>query len=448
MNKLLFYTRCWLFLLILGLGVTATNALYAQTPYTVSCKVNTSALNVRPGPGAEYTPIVTTLARNTAVTARARNAVTSFLRIDAPGKTQANWVSAKFVTCTGDLTKLPVDGAQAPNNPPNSTAANPNAGAPAASSAPAKPNTTAVVEPDALYNPNSVAPEASLNPSPSSDIAPGYTAIVQIPGSYLVDQGNTLQPIFTDKMVIEVFARLVDQDNGTGIGKVQFKLVALKDDGSNKEEVYSQTEQNKPYCLFGDTQISNGQTKCKTFFLDKSNGWPQSGKQLRDGLFRAEITVFAEDGSKVATWKFPFEIRREGTSPSSGPTSAPPQSALQVELAQIGPGDMSTTVSEALVFQVAAFDPSVGNSDGDGIKNVDLWIDGPDGNEVYHRTEGSAHYCAFQGGEPDCNVFNLYDNDHWPDGPEIQNGTHTLRWRANAKNGSQTKGSIQIEINR
>lgn len=446
MNKLIFYTRCWMFLLILGLGLTATNALYAQTPYTVPCKVNTSALNVRPGPGAEYTPIITTLARNTAVTARARNAANSFLRIDPPGKPQANWVSAKFVTCTGDLTKLPVDGAQAPSNPPNSTAANTNAGAPAASSAPAKPSTTAVVEPDALYNPNYLTQAAFLNPSPSSDIASGYTAVVQIPGSYLVDQGNTPQPIFTNKMVIEVLAGLVDQDNG--ISKVQFKLIALKDDGSNKEEVYSQTEQNKPYCLFGDMQISNGQTKCKTFFLDKSNGWPQSGKPLRDGLFRAEITVFAEDGSKVATWKFPFEIRRNSVSSTDNTNNPSSPAPLHVELAQIGPGDTAPTVSEALVFQVAAYDPNVGNSDGDGIKNVDLWIDGPDGNKVYHRTENNAHYCAFQGGEPDCNVFNLHDNDHWPDGPEIQNGTYTLHWRVNAKDGRKPEGSMQIEVNR
>jgi hypothetical protein len=109
---------------------------------------------------------------------------------------------------------------------------------------------------------------------------------------------------------------------------------------------------------------------------------------------------------------------------------------------------MDSTVSNALVFQVEAYAPDVGNSDGDGIKNIDLWIDGPDGKRVYRRTENNAHYCAFGGGEPDCTVFDLGRNDHWPDGPEIQAGLHTLRWRVNAKDGRQVEGAQRIEINR
>ena len=104
-----------------------------------------------------------------------------------------------------------------------------------------------------------------------------------------------------------------------------------------------------------------------------------------------------------------------------------------------------------MIFQVEAYDPTVGTGDGDGIENVDLWIYGPDGGEVYQRTENNAHYCAFGGGEPDCNVFDLQGNDHWPEnGPEIQNGTHRLYAVAHASDGrsKEVNGSVEIQVNR
>ena len=51
------------------------------------------------------------------------------------------------------------------------------------------------------------------------------------------------------------------------------------------------------------------------------------------------------------------------------------------------------------------------------------------GREVYRRRENNAGYCAFGGGEPNCNVFDFADNnDEWPNGEPIRDGgEYTLR---------------------
>jgi hypothetical protein len=74
---------------------------------------------------------------------------------------------------------------------------------------------------------------------------------------------------------------------------------------------------------------------------------------------------------------------------------------------------------DKLVFQVEVFDASVGSRDGDGIKDVKITI--RDGEKVVHeRTEEKAAYCAFGGGEPECNVWVFADYDYkWPGGEPI-----------------------------
>jgi len=63
---------------------------------------------------------------------------------------------------------------------------------------------------------------------------------------------------------------------------------------------------------------------------------------------------------------------------------------------------------------------------------------GPNG-EVYHPPENNPAYCAFQGGEPDCNIYNFNEQGYvWPNGEAIISGqSYLLRARANAKSGEQ-----------
>jgi hypothetical protein len=100
-----------------------------------------------------------------------------------------------------------------------------------------------------------------------------------------------------------------------------------------------------------------------------------------------------------------------------------------------------------LVFQVKARNPQVGNYDGAGIDSVDFVIS-KDGQPVYNRTEKNAAYCAFAGGEPDCNVFNFaQNNNQWP-GTNIplESGTYTLDITIHSANGDSWGGEITFNI--
>src|SRR5581483_9173517 len=66
----------------------------------------TDVLNIRQGP-ARTTPSLGKLPKGTEVTVVGRNADASWLQIQIPDKTDLGWVSAEFVTITGDVNSLP-----------------------------------------------------------------------------------------------------------------------------------------------------------------------------------------------------------------------------------------------------------------------------------------------------------------------------------------------------
>jgi hypothetical protein len=110
--------------------------------------------------------------------------------------------------------------------------------------------------------------------------------------------------------------------------------------------------------------------------------------------------------------------------------------------------DYGGPASTDLVFWVEARNPSVGKSDGAGIKSVDFVLADSNGQTVYSRTENQSRYCGFGGGEPDCIVFHFADNGFkWPgtDLP-IQNGDYTLTATVNSKDGNQWSGSATLSI--
>jgi hypothetical protein len=86
---------------------------------------------------------------------------------------------------------------------------------------------------------------------------------------------------------------------------------------------------------------------------------------------------------------------------------------------------------------VRAYNPAVGNQDGDGIENVSLRLI-RNGQQIYERTEQTAGYCAFSGGEPDCQVWVFADhNTEWPGGQAIEPGAYTLEAEVRASNGQR-----------
>lgn len=231
---------------------------------------------------------------------------------------------------------------------------------------------------------------------------------------------------------VEVFDTRVGLTDGAGIESVTFRIA----DESSGDVVYEKIESSAAYCLFGGDE-----PLCSTLmFAQTGNRWP-NGNPIYDGDYVAQIDILAANGESTQ-WRWRFQIA--GAQPRPVVTQE-----LVANIVQIGPHSTDTVVTDALVFQVEAYDPTVGNRDGDGIQNVDLWIEGPHGETVYRRTENNAAYCAFSGGEPDCVILDLRHNQYWPNrGPLIQDGPHTLRATIHARDGRETSVALTIEIQR
>jgi hypothetical protein len=244
-------------------------------------------------------------------------------------------------------------------------------------------------------------------------ILPGYS-----PGT--IDRQN---PIFLDKLAlrVEVFdsAHGGTQD-GDGIQNVTFKLTR---DGDPDHPVYEKVESTPGYCLFG-----GGEPNCESWvFAQHEYRWP-SGQPIENTDYRLVITITPQTGDQ-AIWNWGFSI--EGM-----PEVASGSEQIAAEIIQTGPNSDADVVSDALVFQV--FASTNGSDDGAGIDRVDMRIIGPQG-EIYQRTEQNAAYCAFSGGEPDCNIWDFAEHDYqWPNGDPIEPGNYALRATVYTDDGSSS----------
>jgi eukaryotic-like serine/threonine-protein kinase len=135
--------------------------------------------------------------------------------------------------------------------------------------------------------------------------------------------------------------------------------------------------------------------------------------------------------------------------PTPAPTEPPaPGDPLVVKMVQPNTNDYQPAVDN-LVFQVIAYDPQVGTVDGDGIQSVKFEFFDAGGNLVFQSSESNPGYCAFQGGEPDCNVLNfLSQYKRWPNGASITNGGYTMTATAYApdQRSQRIEYSFSIEM--
>lgn len=398
-----------------------TGAAATATPIPAPiCTVKVDGLNLRSGPGTIYQPPIGNLPVGLQLRPLARDPSATWIQVQAPGN-QTGWVSAgaQYITCGVNIATLPV-GVIPP--PPTATA------------------TPLPTPTQQIAQAPTPTPPAYFG-MPGGGGGGGFDGEVRTERGIVADRNN---PVFRDRLFLRM--EVYQTPNNRSVDHVEFVVQQQTHDGDR--EVYRHSEGTDGYCLFG-----GGEPNCNVLSLQPGVTWPDTNTPITDGFYNVDITVFVEGRNDTGNWNTFFEIDIPGQDAGDnqnggGQSGGESQSDLVVNLVQIGPGNLDTFISDALVFQVEAFNPDDGGADGDGIQNVDLWIYGPDGNEVYHRTENNAHYCAFAGGEPECNAFDLQGNDQWPDGPTIEGGFHTLRWRANAKDGRQVEGSVDIEISR
>jgi hypothetical protein len=238
--------------------------------------------------------------------------------------------------------------------------------------------------------------------------------------------GNT-SDVVEDVLVFRVRAFDEDEgdDDGDGIDFVD--MIILDEDG---DEVYRKREQDPGYCAFG-----GGAPNCSVWdFGDNNNSWPD-GDPLDEGEHTLRARAQADDGD-VRMEDFVVDIFLSDNS-----------SDITIEMRQTGVGNTSSFVEDALVFRVRAFDEDEGDDDGDGIDFVDMIILDADGDEVYRRREQDPGYCAFSGGEPQCEVWVFDDHDNnWPSGEPLEEGDHRLRARVRTDDGEVREQDFDVEI--
>ncbi len=399
---------------------TPTDAAVSQAETVeATCRVVAQALNLRTGPGVIYDTIFSvpldTELRPIAFTNAGFPG--EWLQGEMPSNNnQIIWFSAgpQFVACTIDVTTLP-----AATIPPTPT-----------------PTVTNTPQPD--------PPTPTPTPEPFTIPPPGGGGNEEIAGvlifpDFRPGQLNSDDLVFRDRLNFRVAPYDINTgraEDGAGIDRVEITIT-----DSEGGEHY-QEENNRPYCAFD----SNAPTCDAWVFADHNYSWP-GGDPIINGPHDVFILITPRQGEQ-ANWEFKFEI--EGSPRGGGYGYDNDNSAdsgeLVAELAQIGPNEIDTTIDEALVFQVVAYNPDVGNNDGAGIDSVDLRIL-YNGQVVYERTEQNAKYCAFSGGDPDCQVWNFADHyDEWPSGQPIERGNHTLWARVNADSGQQMEREWTITI--
>lgn len=381
-----------------------------ETATTLTCTVVASSLNLRGGPGVAYTPIIT-IGQGIELVPIGFSAVGypggQWVQVQTPDN-QTGWVSAdpQFVTCNVDFAALPPVSV-----PPPPTAT------PTATLVPAQPTSTPSPTPESfvVFEP----------PGGGNDNIDGH---IVFPG-YSQGQLNFDDLVFRDKLVFRVvaFDKNVGKSDGAGIDNVSFKI------SGDQGTVHERTERTPGYCVFG-----GGEPTCEVWTFDQHNyRWPEPFQQqaITNGDYSVQITITPDEGDP-ANWNFNFRIEDAEEAQTSNVTAY---------IVQAAPNSDADVVYDALIFQV--FASADGVNDGAGIDRVDMHIIGPDG-EVYHRTEQSAAYCAFSGGEPDCNAWNFAENGYqWPNGDPIEfGGEYLLQAVVHAEDGSSTTVEMAIQI--
>ncbi len=375
------------------------------------CTVVAASLNLRSGPGVAYEPPLAAIGQGTTLNPIGFSAVGypggQWIQVQTPDN-QTGWVSAdpQFVTCNVDPTTLPPITVPPPPTPTNTPTL-----------APAQPTPTPSPTPEQFVI---LEPPGGGNKN-----IDGYVVF----SGYTQGQLNPNDVVFRNRMVFRVLVYDIRQGltDGAGIANVHFKII-----NSQGIIVHEHTEQTAGYCVFG-----GGEPNCNVWnFAERNYRWPEphNDQLIENDNYTAQITIQPKEGDP-ANWNFDFRIE--------GALASQP-STITAQVVQTGPHSDADVISDALVFQV--FASTDGVNDGAGIDRVDMRIIGPNG-EVHQRTEQTAAYCAFGGGEPDCSIWNFAEHgNEWPNGDPIEPGDYILRATVYAKDGSTAMVEKGIQI--
>ncbi len=323
--------------------------------------------------------------------------------------------------------------AEATPTPPAATSTVASTATPTDEPTPTPP--TLVVIPNIAVTAESAPTPPALIILPGGGSGDGMEGVIVTQPEFFFIDDDPDTPVFSREMSLQMLVRVLDEGSadGAGIESVEIEVV---DDGG--DTVYVKSEQSAGYCLFG-----GGEPDCATVSLTPGARWPGTNRAIEDRGYTAYFTVIPEDSSiDYGEWQQNFEVRRS----AYGNSGRAAQADIRAELVATEYGSASRTIADNLVFQVKAADLGEGNRDGDGIDHVVLGVIGPDNNQVYAKRENDAAFCAF-GGDSPCPAWDFAENDNrWPDGKPIRQGTHLLRAIVVASSGDSQVFDWQIEI--
>lgn len=262
----------------------------APASSAATCTVQSSTLNVRSGPGTEYTPPVGSLRRGTVVEMVARNGDSTWVQIEDSVTGLNGWVNAtlQFVVCTKPVASLELGVV-----PPTPTA-----------EATVTPTSTPTTAPAAVVR----------IPTPPTEIGigggggAGLSGTIQADISMVTGTGDNI--VFSRQVYFRMLVWDPDLGNydGTGIEHTEFEI---KEQFGNQRIVHTQRENTASYCSFG-----GGEPNCNILELHSGAKWPSTGIPIENGRYTLEVTAFRDNGNSL-TWDTDFTIDMQ-SSPAYG----------------------------------------------------------------------------------------------------------------------------------
>jgi hypothetical protein len=151
------------------------------------------------------------------------------------------------------------------------------------------------------------------------------------------------------------------------------------------------------------------------------------------------------DNGPLAPAPLPGKLAPPDPLRTPSPTSTSKPASLRARIVSPSPG--TKAITKELVFQVEAYDEKVGARDGAGIDRVEMFVIDSKNHVVHKRTETNAAYCALDGGDSKCTVYNFGGHkNRWPDGSPIGD-TYTLRAVVYGEGGGTTTVETKVTIN-
>ncbi len=328
-----------------------------------------------------------------------------------------------------------------PTLTPNTNAQEPTPPQPAISTAAPVPVDTREVSPPATQAPT---------PKPIETREVVVVPIIRLPElEVFVVDGNNAQVIVKGSLVAEEFMTFgadacspdcATDKTKTGFTQVDFRF--FKGTDLDSDPVYEHRETRVTYCAFG------GDEECNVWnFAKNKNRWP-NGVAIEDGDYVLQVRALGNDQNN-AFWQGAtrFKINQVGTVAPVTPQRVTVQDnsdAIEASITYLP----SVRLNTPFFIRVAAKSKGAQN-DGDGIASVDIEIVDANGNRVHQRTERTAGYCSFGGGEPDCTAWTFDKNKFkWPNGTGLSDGlqAYAARVQVTAENGQVAQGEVTFQI--